>query len=353
MTEEDRIRRERRRREREARKRDSSLDIKSHDRDSGAPRSSRRKKPHYDMVDQLDVTGLYGVSGSKYSSVTSRRRKALSTGLVMHHDGPFDACRPDRNRKKDVLAPMSAFPANSANNTIGGSGPLNKGINLEQFHGVGTEGFHDYATSGKPSHAMQLTAFNPTNRVEPIHGEETMGLGTSTFLEGAPASRKDIQRTESESHNVEGLTRKKSLAQRIRGYSQPRPRYQDAPLPTRRSQEERFQDRSGGVTLMDGPLISPELPRPMTAGKAETNPFDSQEDPAKEKKRASVNTTETGGEPSESRSRALSSPRRKPLERRITEGNTVTSGETKPTGFLSRVKSLKGPRRIISERQAS
>jgi hypothetical protein len=105
---------------------------------------------------------------------------------------------------------------------------------------------------------------------------------------------------------------------------------------------------------MDGPLISPGLPRPSTANKAEKNPFDSIDDGADDKKRASVKATETIVEASESRNRALSSPRRKPvIERRITEGNTVPSPESKPTGFLSRVKSLKGPRRMKTERQPS
>jgi hypothetical protein len=73
MTEEDRLRREKRRKERDARhreKRDASIDSKTRDKDmviSSAPRSSRRKKAHVDMVDKLDVTGLYGVGGGMYS----------------------------------------------------------------------------------------------------------------------------------------------------------------------------------------------------------------------------------------------------------------------------------------------
>jgi hypothetical protein len=269
----------------------------------------------------------------------------------MHHGGPFDACRPDRNRTKDAFAPMAAFPVNSANNTIGGSGPLNKGINLEQFHGIGTEGFHDYGSGYAPT-KIQPTSFNPTNRVEPIHGEETMGLGTSTFLEGAPASRKDIQRTELESHNAEGLGRKKSIAQRIRGMSQPRPRYSESPAGPIKPPEGRFQDRSQGVTLMDGPLTSPELPRPMSSSqRTEKNPFDSQYDAAYDKKGASVQAAEA--EADKSRERALSSPKRVPIERRATTDNVGGDNEPKPSGFLSRVKSLKGPRRMKSERNPS
>src|ERR1700743_208495 len=116
---------------------------------------------------------------------------------------------------------MNAFPTNSKNNTLGGSGPINDGITLEQFHGLTTEGFHAYAKTGyepKPCAAAHAAIVNPVQRVEPVHGEETMGLGTSTFLEGAPASRQAIQRTKSD--QPEGLMRKKSLAMRIRGMSQ-------------------------------------------------------------------------------------------------------------------------------------
>ena len=65
-----------------------------------------------------------------------------------------------------------------------------------------------------------MTGFDPASRVEQIHGAESMGLGTSTFLEGAPASRAAIQRRQSETEFQglgNGLQRKKSLAQKIRG----------------------------------------------------------------------------------------------------------------------------------------
>jgi hypothetical protein len=267
---------------------------------------------------------------------------------------------------------------NSANNTIGGSGPVNPGINLEQFHGLGTEGFHDYGNmakmgpagpTAKPFNAIAAAVVNPTNRVEPVHGEETMGLGTSTFLEGAPASRQAIQRTQSEQTADGGLMRKKSIAMRLRGMSQSI-RYPDGypgpggspgspPGPLRSppgSSKGRFQDRSAGVTLTDNGLLpmgspsSPEPHRPTTApGRAaEINPFERLDEIDEKKAEASVSTVESIVE-SPARERALSSPRRAGLERRATDNDET--GNVKPTGFLNRVKSLKGNLKK-SDRQA-
>ena len=171
--------------------------------------------------------------------------------IVIHHDGPFDACRPHRNRKGSNKAPMQAFPKDSINNTLGGAGPVNSNLNLEQFHGRGDEGFKDFSTSGKNNPVVEANTFAPhagaavmnqrrqlvdgSNLEEsasfnsraraPVHGDESLGLGTSTFLEGAPASRNAIQRRESEGeqNNVGGLGRKKSLVQKIRGMNRERP----------------------------------------------------------------------------------------------------------------------------------
>lgn len=253
---------------------------------------------------------------------------------------------------------MSAFPTNSANNTIGGSGPINSSINLEQFHGLGTEGFHDYSKAGK---LMQPQLINPINRVEPVHGEETMGLGTSTFLEGAPASRQAIQRTQSDNNYVQGgLQRKKSLAQRIRGMSQSKGRYNEPPpgYSVGPTPDTRFQERNtNGVELSDGPMRSPELPRPQTAKEREANPFDTYEDAYGKKGAAISSATEKEtavADVAPARERALSSPRRAVPERRAT-ADSATDGEAKPagSGFLTRMKSLKGPRRMKSERRFS
>jgi len=226
------------------------------------------------------------------------------------------------------MAPMGAFPTNSANQTMGGSGPVNKNINLDQFHGRGTEGFHDFAASSydipKPAAVLQPQVMNATNRVEPVHGEETMGLGTSTFLEGAPASRAAMQRTKSESSGIfEGLTRKKSIAARFRGMSQSKARPNDQMPPTPNVPEE-----------YESPVQSPVKRKPTR----ENNPLESQYDEAYDKKGAAIKEAEVAmGAPL--------SPTRKPLSRRVTadeNGSPEPKEPKEPKGILGRVKSLKG-----------
>lgn len=331
--EEERKRRERRK-EREAGVKD------------GKSRSGRSKRPNgLDLIDKLDVTGIYGPG-------------------LFHHDGPFDACNPHRNRRKDHRAPMQAFPANSANNAIGGTGPVNKNIDLEKFHGRGAEGFTDFATSGadnyesygkrRPSLEGRSLSFNPKDRVEPIHGEETVGLGTSTFLEGAPASRTAIQRRESENEAAAlqnaSLGRKKSIAQRIRGISQPRRGFGPEFAPRITSPELRYEVRPSGANGIPTPDSPPQaLPKgPQSAGGStkafEKNPFFDDYDDAYEKKGASIKTAgaDAGGAPTPP-AKSPTSPIRNALERRLTADSVDgVDGGRANAGFLSRVKSLKG-----------
>ncbi|KAL8739108.1 MAG: hypothetical protein Q9181_000219 [Wetmoreana brouardii] len=352
-SEEDRKRRERRHREREARK-DGKL------RPHGT--SSKQKKPNQrlDIIDSLDVTSIYG------------------TGLF-HHDGPFDACNPHRNRKGSKVAPMQAFAKDSINNTLGGSGPVNKDLDLNQFHGRGAEGFTDFSASGVNTFPTEpepyagasapirkgpsvrpgvdrTTSYNPTDRVEPVHGDESLGLGTSTFLEGAPAARAAIQRRESESEGVgggiggAGLGRKRSLAQKIRGISNANRNF-DRPRVT---SPDAMYERTTSPTW-PGEAQSGGGMRKMR----ETKPFFNDYDEAYEKKGQQIqiaegqNRVEGGG----SRARAISSPKRGPgpgtLERRVTHDGAGPSAEpeVKKEGFLSRVKSLKGGKRARPERK--
>ena len=284
------------------------------------------------------------------------------TNTVFHHDGPFDACNPHRNRKGSQRAPMQAFPKDSANNVIGGSGPVNKGINLAQFHGRDAEGFTDYSASGKTGALPfepyagaaapirgdakpgidRTSNFNPIARAE-IHGDETMGLGTSTFLEGAPAARVAIRRRESDSEAIEGgLSRKRSLAQKIRGISNarvgsgargvnsPEPIYEQTTSPI-----EQHQSAAG-------------------PGKKETNPFFNEYDEEYEKKGANIKIAEERnkvGEDLSGSGKAVSSPVKaertvNPLQRALTADGPASSIVEEPKsgggGFLSRVKSLRG-----------
>ena len=318
---------------------------------------------------------------------------------MFHHDGPFDACNPNRNRKGSERAPMQAFAKDSANNTLGGSGPVNKDINFAQFHGRGEEGFTDYATSGavhKPraesgneyeSYAGssapirtgpgirpgvdRTSSFNPTSRVDPVHGEESLGLGTSTFLEGAPAARTAMQRRDSENDhqpglgNGGGLGRKRSLAQKIRGISNSN-RGGAFAGHGKVTSTNGFYERTTSPTSPGEVQSAGGLPK---LNKESTNPFFRDYDDAYEKKGQRIQIAEQqrpnggigGGEDQiNARGRALSSPKRVPtggiLERRMTNDGAV-GGPAEPSGggggggFLSRVKSLKGGKRARPERR--
>ncbi|CCM00355.1 uncharacterized protein FIBRA_02385 [Fibroporia radiculosa] len=56
---------------------------------SGRPRMGKKGSSHADVIDRLDFSGV---------------------GPMFHHDGPFDACAPSRNRHK-TKAPMMAWSA--------------------------------------------------------------------------------------------------------------------------------------------------------------------------------------------------------------------------------------------------
>lgn len=239
---------------------------------------------------------------------------------------------------------MQAFPKDSANMQLGGSGPVNSKINLEQYHGTGQEAHVDYNEAALGDEEAEYfrrpqpersTSFNPTTRTEPVHGNETAGLGTSTFLEGTPASRLAIQRRESEYEatqqaNAAGLSRKKSLAQRIKSV---RPKITE-----------------GGRMTSPEPVGTPSSP--LASAKSEqanANPFFKDYDKDYEKKGAQIAFVE---DQKSGRARAPSSPKRGlGLERKMTAESTEEgkSGGS-AGGFLSRVKSIKGRSRTRERR---
>lgn len=268
---------------------------------------------------------------------------------------------------------MQAFPKDSANSVIGGSGPVNKNIDIAQFHGHTADGFEDYsapAVANPPTEPPayepyagasapyrgdarpgvdRTTSFNPGAKTDIVHGHETMGLGTSTFLEGAPAPRIAIQRRESESEMPGAggsMERKRSLAQKIRGISNAR---NNAGIRGVNSPEPVYE-----VVGDAGDAPSAESLKKIR----ETNPFFNDYDDeyekkgariqlAEEQKKASLSATTIG----QGRARAPSNPVRgltgaAPLERRFTSDTSgagiLDTGESKSGGFLSRVRSLRG-----------
>ena len=230
---------------------------------------------------------------------------------------------------------MQAFPKDSLNNVLGGGGPVNRRPDHSVFLGNNDgEAFKDYAPGStgyygsQPKQKTETNVQSATTTLEPIHGEETLGLGTSTFLEGAPASRTAMQRRESESGPTGGgLSRKKSLAQKIRGINTTRREYgpggrvtgpdgiysASALSPTTRA--------SGGPKLPDKSLLFSDSP----------------EEGESKKDNAPVAEQDKG-------SAAPNSPVRvgERLERRATGDDNPDSDQKPSVGFLSRVKSLKG-----------
>ncbi|KAF1996547.1 Pal1-domain-containing protein [Amniculicola lignicola CBS 123094] len=324
----DERRRRERRKEREERHRD------------GKSRSGKVRRPQgLDLIDKLDVTGIYGPS-------------------MIHHDGPYDAVQPHRNRRKDHRAPMEAFPIDSANNALGGSGPVNKNIDLETFHGRGAEGFTDFSSASdktlkRPEVEARTVSFDPKSsvsfdpkgRADVIHGDESYGLGTSTFLEGAPASRAAIQRRESENQQAIAsgdLGRKKSIAQRIRGISQPRRGFGEG-NPRITSPEARY---GHGMRTPGSPPAQPQTTGVVKTN--ESNPFFNEYDDAYDRKGATINTKSAE---TDSNQKSPTSPQRNPLHRAMTtESYEAPEKQSTGGGFLNRVKSLKGGRRPRPER---
>jgi hypothetical protein len=232
---------------------------------------------------------------------------------------------------------MSAFAKDSLNNVLGGGGPLNKRPDHATFLGNNDEeAFKDYSaggaaqngyepyTVGVKSSRADANVQSATTKVEPIHGEESLGLGTSTFLEGAPASRTAMQRRESE----QAVSTETGLGRREYG----------GPRVT-----------SPGVMSPNG-MTSPQTPLFTPGGtEIESNPFFNEFTKGDDSNGGKKETLTFVEPVKNGRPRAASSP--KPfgggLQRRATsEGSPAPeqSNAPKPTGngFLARVKSLKG-----------
>lgn len=249
---------------------------------------------------------------------------------------------------------MAAFPKDSANNTMGGAGPVNKNIDLAQYHGHQPDSFADFSVAagnnetrpyvdpgmapGMPTGyrgdarpgADRISAFNATAKIDPVHGDESLGLGTSTFLEGAPAARAVIERRGSEEDAAAGagLSRKRSLAQRFRGGSTSRQRptgeMNTSPVP----KWER-------TTSPDGVQSAGGLPKINAK-----NPFFQNYDREYDRKGEGIKVAQK--ERSDSDYDSAARPMHQ-LKRTATEGSATNDNEWGKNGggFLSRVKSLR------------
>lgn len=246
--------------------------------------------------------------------------KANDYPATVHHAGPYDAVF----SKKKKNSPLEAFAKDSANMSIGGSGPINARADHSTFMGTATdEAFADYGISLAPPTKKDVALFNPHDRASQVHGDETHGLGSSTFLEGTPAAKTAVERAEQENatNTMEGgLQRKKSLAQRIRGMNRP-PREGFSP--------------SGRMTNPEGIYYRDRPSAGGTSSPRDNNPFFAEYEPSKDGEEQ-ISVRKTG-------SNSPTSPPPLPgqLERRAT--SDALGEQLKPkTGLLGRMKSLKG-----------
>lgn len=216
---------------------------------------------------------------------------------------------------------MQAFPEGSLNNTLGGSGPLNAQADHSNFMGHGNEeAFRDYAAGVKKS--REPVIFDTAARASLVHGDESHGLGTSTFLEGTPAARSAIVRRQAEQAQEfaeGGLQRKKSVAQRIK--NRVRPDYSNRPMPSHSRYESDDFGEFGGREEVRAPRPPPR------EREREARPSP----PLKPRQNSAAGALE-------GRSEALPSP--------------SEEAPAKPSGLLGRMKSLKGGRRPTRNAEA-
>lgn len=215
--------------------------------------------------------------------------------------------------------------------SMGGSGPLNKRPDHKTFmgnnDGDATADFGVAAAPLKPEVAM----FDPHQRASVIHGDESVGLGTSTFLEGTPAAKAAVDKAQQESRDQfgadgsGGLQRKQSLAQRFR-----RPKQREGGF----SASGRMTNPEGVYNYRDRPSAGGSLSSP----RGETNPFFNEYEPTKDgEEQLSVRRT-SGGAPTDAKAPIPGS-----LERRATADSFEQKQQPKPkVGLLGRMKSLKG-----------
>jgi len=197
--------------------------------------------------------------------------------------------------------------------------------------------------------------FDSHSKVEPVHGVETDGLGTSTFMEGTPAAASAIRReSETGEQPSGGLGRTRSIAQRFKGVrNRDRSNSSGVAVTTPEASYVRTVSPSGRGNLSGGGLKKINEQNPFF------NDYDSAYDAQGEKIRAakgnsSVTVEDKGSAPS------------KPMPTQLTR--TVTEGSAGPQhyrsdsngsqegrqqqqggGFLGRMKSLRGKKKERSQ----
>ncbi|KAG4300767.1 hypothetical protein PCANB_002877 [Pneumocystis canis] len=146
----------------------------------GVHNRERRSRMHVDCIDLLDVTAMYG-SG------------------IFHHDGPFDACNPYRN-KNSQKDPLFAFPKNSTSMSLTKLESENSGFPIDKYFGHrDVEAYNEFSPSAFYSRkkcsldSSKSFTCESTQKVELPHSSETLGFSTSTFTEGSYSTSIAIQ----------------------------------------------------------------------------------------------------------------------------------------------------------------
>ena len=94
---------------------DDSGNVAERPRSSG--KSRKKKSQHADVIDTLDFTGV----GPSMSSTLPLNFIYTHRVLAFHHDGPFDACAPSRNKHHNK-APLYAWGVSDASALRSGDG---------------------------------------------------------------------------------------------------------------------------------------------------------------------------------------------------------------------------------------
>ncbi|WPK23074.1 hypothetical protein PUMCH_000298 [Australozyma saopauloensis] len=237
---------------RKERDRERDRDRRDRDKKKSSSKKSPSKKSearNLDVIDKLDVSSFFGGR--------------------FHHDGPFDACTPHRNRNVKA-APVMAFPADGPNNSMKArvnnddSSHMNLAFGNYEDHNtiVGStvprasnttspykQPLSDPQISELPRLNPSVVAFDVNQKAVPIHGPSTEGLGSTTFVDGAPAPKAEEQAIQ-QAQAAGGLGRKKSIVHRLRKNSAAEG------LSGRRSSEvsengrTSFGDEEGGNSLL-------------------------------------------------------------------------------------------------------
>ncbi|CAL1206368.1 unnamed protein product [Candida parapsilosis] len=176
--------------------------------------SSRNKSPskrkseavpakNMDTIDKLDVTGFFGEC-----------KESSSHGFPA--DGPNNSIAGGSNFDKDQQMNLAFGYDDVDDSKLDGERSKLKGDGKEAVPVIKTNRVsNDPQTSiYTPKQNPSVINFDSTQKAEPVHGSTTAGLGSTTFLDGAPAPRGADDFLAPPNG---GLGRKKSLVQRLKG----------------------------------------------------------------------------------------------------------------------------------------